>query len=162
MYELFVDLDGVLVDFDEGVKRITGSYPSELSSRSMWTQLARAPGFYEQLDWMPDGHELWNAVREFSPTILTGLPMGRWAEPQKRAWCARELGADVPVITCLSRNKAKRAREVTPARKTPVLVDDRAWIREAWEEIGGIFVHHTDTTSSIARVEEIFDRERAG
>ncbi len=162
MYELFVDLDGVLVDFDEGVKRITGSYPSELSSRRMWTQLARTPGFYEHLDWTPDGRELWNAVRELSPTILTGLPMGRWAEPQKRAWCARELGEDVPVITCLSRHKAKRAREVTPARKTPVLIDDRERIREAWEEIGGIFIHHTDAASSIARVHEVFDREHAG
>jgi hypothetical protein len=162
MNQLFVDLDGVLADFDSAVKRITGAYPSELDVKSMWSQLARTDGFYEHLDWMPDGRELWNAVRDLSPTILTGLPLGRWAEPQKRAWCARELGPEVPVITCLSRNKAKRAREVTPERATPVLVDDRERLREAWEGIGGIFVHHTSARSSIERIESIYGRSLTG
>lgn len=35
------------------------------------------------LDWMPDGRELWEGVESLQPTILTGLPMGKWAEPQK-------------------------------------------------------------------------------
>lgn len=37
----------------------------------------------EHLDWMPDGRELWDGVAHLQPTILTGLPMGNWAEPQK-------------------------------------------------------------------------------
>lgn len=37
----------------------------------------------EHLDWMPDGRELWEGVEQLHPTILTGLPMGTWAEPQK-------------------------------------------------------------------------------
>lgn len=32
---------------------------------------------------MPDGRELWGGVESLRPTILTGLPMGNWAEPQK-------------------------------------------------------------------------------
>jgi hypothetical protein len=158
MCKLFVDLDGVLVDFEGGVKRVTGLMPWEQSQRSMWSQLARTPGFYEHLDWMPDGRTLWEAVRKLEPTILTGLPLGRWAEPQKRAWCARELGPDVPVVTCMSRDKAKRAFQLTPEDATPVLIDDRDRIREAWEKMGGIFVHHTDADSSVQRTEEIFGR----
>ncbi|HKJ86866.1 MAG TPA: hypothetical protein VKA06_12370, partial [Spirochaetia bacterium] len=90
------------------------------------------------------------------PTILTGLPLGRWAEPQKRAWCARELGPEVPVITCMSRNKAVRAREATSDAETPVLVDDRDWLRESWEEMGGVFVHHTDAVTSVEEIEALF------
>lgn len=37
----------------------------------------------EYLDWMEDGRDLWDGVRDLQPTILTGLPMGDWAEPQK-------------------------------------------------------------------------------
>ncbi|MFP4114862.1 MAG: hypothetical protein ACOC1I_03285 [Spirochaetota bacterium] len=161
MYRLFVDLDGVLVDFESGVKRVTGRLPHEQTQRSMWSQLARTDGFYEHLDWTRDGRELWEALKEHEPTILTGLPLGRWAEPQKRAWCARELGPGVPVITCMSRNKAKRAREVTPPDATPVLVDDREWLRDRWEEMGGVFVHHTDAASSIERVNAIMRRGSA-
>lgn len=37
----------------------------------------------EHLEWMSDGQELWNSIVDLHPTILTGLPMGKWAEPQK-------------------------------------------------------------------------------
>jgi len=158
MHELFLDLDGVLVDFDAGVKRVTGNLPSELSPRRMWPQLARADGFYEHLDWLPDGRRLWTAVEPLRPTILTGLPMGKWAEPQKRAWCARELGAEVPVITCMSRDKAARANEAVPRGRTPVLVDDRERLRESWELMGGLFVHHTDAESTLRALEAIVQR----
>lgn len=37
----------------------------------------------DTLEWMPDGRELWAGIVDYNPTILTGLPMGTWAEPQK-------------------------------------------------------------------------------
>lgn len=37
----------------------------------------------EHLEWMSDGRELWNNIVDLQPAILTGLPMGKWAEPQK-------------------------------------------------------------------------------
>lgn len=39
--------------------------------------------------------------------------------PQQRKWCKRELGEDVPVITCMSRDKH------TYCRPGNVLIDDR-------------------------------------
>lgn len=152
MYKLFVDLDGVLADFDRGVLDLTGSSPADLHPKRMWPRIARANGFYEHLNWMQDGRVLWNAVRERDPVILTGLPMGSWAEPQKRAWCARELGTDIPVITCMSRQKAQKAAETTPAGTTMVLIDDREKLREPWEAAGGMFILHRSAESSIAEL----------
>ncbi|MFP4509023.1 MAG: hypothetical protein ACOC4I_06030 [Spirochaetota bacterium] len=154
MFKLFVDLDGVLADFDRGVQDLTGRPPDQLHPKRMWAAIARADGFYENLRWMEDGKVLWNAVRSNEPTILTGLPMGSWAEPQKRAWCARELGPDIPVITCMSRHKAARAAEHTPENAVMVLVDDREKLRESWEAAGGVFILHTDADSSIAALTE--------
>lgn len=37
----------------------------------------------EHLEWMTDGRDLWEGIVDLHPTILTGLPMGHWAEPQK-------------------------------------------------------------------------------
>jgi len=157
MYHIFLDLDGVMADFDEGVRRITGRSPDQLSPKQLWGSVARAKGgFFDQLPWTSDGPQLWEATRHLKPTVLTGLPMGKWAEPQKRAWCAERLGAEVEVITCLARHKPVRAREwcdrhlaETGERLTPVLVDDRPKYREAWEEAGGIFITHTSALSSI-------------
>ncbi len=107
---------------------------------------------------MPDGHELWGAVSGLDPTILTGLPLGRWAEPQKRAWCTRELGKGVPVITCMSRDKEKHARAVTPDGIIPVLVDDRIRLEKAWSEMGGVFVHHRSASRSLKELGRLFPK----
>ena len=152
---LFVDLDGVLADFDRGVQALTGRFPSEQPPGVMWPILARSGHFYAELEWMPDGKELWASVKPFAPLVLTGLPRGRWAEPQKREWCRRELGPDVEVITCLSREKAIRARERTPEGITPVLIDDRGSLREAWEAMGGVFIHHESAEGSIQELRAI-------
>ncbi len=149
-YSLFIDLDGVLCDFDGAVRALFGREPHELKPGEMWSRIARTPGFYEHLAWLPDGRELWKHVAPYSPTVLTGLPRGSWAEPQKRAWCRRELGADVPVITCMSREKAERAREAAPEGTTLVLVDDRQSVGERWEAAGNIFILHRSARESIA------------
>jgi len=154
-YRLFLDLDGVLADFDAGVLKATGSLPSDLGDKQMWPVLARTPGFYEHLPWMADGRDLWEFSRSHSPTILTGLPLGRWAEPQKRAWCARELGASVPVLCCLSREKGQRAAESLEPGETMVLVDDRLKVQPGWDAAGGRFILHLSAASSIAALKEL-------
>jgi len=80
--------------------------------------------------------------------------MGNWAEAQKRSWCSRELGFEVEVITCLSRQKGARGRE-RAGSMVPVLVDDRIKLKESWEEAGGIFIHHTNSRQSIQALKEL-------
>ncbi|HYE48868.1 MAG TPA: hypothetical protein VEB20_04710 [Azospirillaceae bacterium] len=147
--QLFLDLDGVLADFDRGVEILTGRRPDQQSTRTMWGALSRAPDFFGTLELMRDAKELWDYCRPHRPRILTGLPLGRWAEAQKRRWVANMLGADVEVITCMSRDKHLWSG---PGH---VLVDDRAKLKEAWEAKGGTFILHTDAASSIARLKEM-------
>jgi hypothetical protein len=148
--QLFVDLDGVLADFDGAVRRICGAAPDAIDPGRMWKAVAHTSGFYEHLDWMPDGQELWAAVKSLEPIILTGLPRGNWAEPQKRRWCARELGQEVPVIACQSREKHLEARQVIDHDVVPVLIDDRQKLQADWEDVGGIFIHHLSSVESLA------------
>jgi hypothetical protein len=140
---LFLDLDGVLADFDRGVREVTGQPPEALPLRSMWAALARAPRFFETLAFMEDAELLWRFCAPYQPTILTGLPLGSWAPAQKRRWVARMLGASVPVITCMSREKPRYSG---PGH---VLVDDRAEAGAGWEAKGGTFVHHRSASASI-------------
>jgi hypothetical protein len=151
--KLFVDLDGVLVDFDSGVIKTTGAGPAGQNRRRMWAALAGTGAFYENLEWLPDGKALWKSILHLSPTILTGLPLGNWAKPQKLAWCARELGPEVPVVTCMSADKARVGRKLTPEGVVPVLIDDRESIEESWSSMGGFFILHRKTESSL---EELF------
>lgn len=146
---LYLDLDGVLADFDRGVLELTGAHPWELEPRVLWSSAARHGAFFEELAFMEDALELWEHCRPYSPVILTGLPRGRWAAPQKRAWVARMLGEHVEVITCMSADKPKWSG---PGR---VLVDDREKTLAPWEEQGGVFIHHHSAAESIAALEAL-------
>lgn len=146
---LFLDLDGVLADFDRGVEAVTGKRPEDLPLKTMWAALAHAPRFFDTLAFMHDAQALWEFCAPLRPTILTGLPLGNWAPAQKKAWVARMLGAHVPVITCMSRDKPRWSG---PGH---VLVDDRASAGPGWEAKGGSFIHHTGAEGSIAHLREL-------
>ena len=146
---LFLDLDGVLADFDRGVETVTGRRPEELPLKTMWAALARAPRFFETLEMMHDAEALWRFCAPHRPTILTGLPMGAWAPEQKKRWVARMLGAHVPVVACMARDKPRWSG---PGH---VLVDDRDKHRHLWEANGGIFVHHKSAAASIAELKAL-------
>ncbi|MCJ7421879.1 5' nucleotidase, NT5C type [Sphingomicrobium astaxanthinifaciens] len=151
---LFLDCDGVLADFDGGVKALTGLDPQAFQEKvgvgGFWKTLARADDFYANLEPLPGALEMVEALAHLSPTILTGLPLGRWAEPQKRAWAARWLPG-VPIITCMARDKWKYA---APG---DVLVDDREKQRAAWEEkAAGRFILHRSPAQSLEQLGRIY------
>jgi hypothetical protein len=147
--KLFLDLDGVLADFDRGVEAITGKRPDELATSTMWRALARHGDFFGALEMMADAQHLWDFCEPYDPTILTGLPRGDWAEPQKRRWVANMLGRDVDVITCWSRDKPRWSG---PGH---VLVDDRKSLREPWEAKGGVFILHVDAERTIEKLQAL-------
>jgi hypothetical protein len=152
MPQLFLDLDGVLADFEAGAHALLHMSPQQYQDRhgpgAFWKKLATAPDFYGSLMLMPDARMLMDAVRHVDPIILTGLPIGKWAEPQKRAWVERHFPG-LQVITTLARNKP---RYCSPE---DVLVDDQERHREGWEAAGGVFVHHTDAGSTCAQLNKL-------
>lgn len=152
MPRIYLDCDGVLADFDKGAEAILGMPPRQFENRhglgQFWKRLATAPGFFERLDLMPDAMELYEAVRHTDPVILTGLPRGKWAEPQKRRWAERHFPG-VPVITT---SAALKREHCHPG---DALVDDRDHFRHLWEQEGGVFIHHKDAASSIRQLEAL-------
>ncbi len=157
---LFLDLDGVLADFDEGARRVLGtdnSYKWEWvhGKKKFWGMLNAAPEFFYNLPMMEDARYLWSNVEYLNPVILTALPnSGDGAvDRQKRAWVAENLGTHVPVITCLTYEKPSYCRP------GDVLVDDRTVNAAEWQNAGGIFVHHTSAITTVPRLEAIFHPE---
>lgn len=150
---LFLDADGVLADFDYGVRQLLGMRAKDYIERhgraTFWERLASAPNFYGTLIEMPDARILFDGVKHLMPTILTGLPIGSWAAPQKVEWAAEHFPG-VPIITCLACDKHLHMHP------GDVLVDDREKHRAAYEAAGVVFVHHKDARDSLARLAEIF------
>ena len=150
--QIFLDCDGVLADFDRGAEAIFGMPPAafeaQFGSSEFWKRLAKAPDFFGSLALMPDAFELYEAVRHRNPVILTGMPRGNWAEPQKRRWAHRHFPG-VPVITTMAALKHEHRHP------GDVLVDDRDKHRHLWEAEGGVFVHHKDAGGSIRALRDL-------
>jgi len=151
MPTVYLDCDGVLADFDKGAAKVFGMPPGEYERRfglkRFWAELAATPDFFNTLDLLPDAMELFEAVRDLSPVILTGLPRGSWAEPQKRRWAERHF----PGVEVITTTAALKREHCDPG---DVLVDDRDKYRHLWEGAGGIFIHHRSASASIAQLRE--------
>jgi hypothetical protein len=151
MPTIYLDCDGVLADFDRGAERVFGLPPREYERRfglkRFWATLAAAPDFFNTLDLMPDALDLFEAVRAQEIAILTGLPRGNWAEPQKRRWAARHF----PGVEVITTSAALKREHCRPG---DALVDDRDKYRDLWEGAGGVFIHHRSAAASIAALRE--------
>lgn len=150
--KLYLDMDGVLADFDRRAADILGMpskfFEERYGAKAFWGVLQDSHDFYNSFPVMIDAPFLIDAVNHLNPTILTGLPMGDWAEPQKRAWGKRWLPG-YPMICCRSKDKSNFCEP------GDIIVDDRTEYRHLWEAKGGIWITHTSAYDSIRELKTL-------
>ena len=134
---IYVDMDGVLIDFVGAVRRLTGVTPSDYYKgqpepyrvKDFWKIVRRyAPDVYAVAPLMGDAMELWSGVNAIASeagaavSILTAVPLLQSfpnAPADKRASVDRYLGTDV--IMELGPYAVDKQLRATP---TSVLIDD--------------------------------------
>jgi hypothetical protein len=144
--QVWLDCDGVLADFDEGFRKLTGTDPQlyeELYGTSaFWSRIAKANSFFENLPVMAEGKALYNSIAHLRPIILTGTPNGDWSITQKLRWRDKHYPG-VPMVTC--RSKDKRIY----CQPGDVLIDDLLKYESLWKDSGGQFMHYTQNANQI-------------
>ena len=167
--QVYVDMDGVLVNMDKGFEAASGGYtPDNLwkspefhgdkkaAKKSFWKIIGRVPNFWINLEPMPDALALWDFVRDNfknpKPVILSA---GQGADivAQKTAWIRKHIDPTVKVIIApAGEKKPEYIFQATPGQRvTHVLVDDtqkniNVWDNEAKHQVA---ILHTDAASSI-------------
>lgn len=149
---VYVDMDGVLTRWIEGVARLFRVDPAVLHAaqeqgrdvcdalgitREMLRDEVDALGslFWVMLDAYDDGLSQWSSLAardDVKVRVLTSPGSFRWAASAKMEWCREALGPDVrPIIT---------AEKHLLARPGDLLVDDSATNCDRWRERGGAAV----------------------
>lgn len=152
--KIFVDMDGVLADFDRHYAATIGPLPdrSDPARDVDWSKINDVE-FFAGMPPMPDAFELWDYVGHLygGAIILTGCPTtGRaQAERNKREWVSRHLGFSIEVRTVLSKEKSQHC---APG---DILIDDWEKYRPLWEAKGGVWITHTSANNTINRLHQL-------
>ena len=158
MATIFLDMDGVVADFDSYANSILGystlggkRYPPE-----DWAKISENPRFYYELDICPWANQLVAAVHEvadlhnYDIKFLTAIPRANdvpWCFTDKVLW-AQERWPDIPVwFGPYSHDKQHHCRP------GDILIDDRDDNITAWNLAGGLgILHQGDVDATLTKL----------
>lgn len=153
MITLYLDMDGVLANFEKRFKEIKSHHPDHIKFRDA-VMLHR---IFEDLEFMPDTQELLNHVSKLNKVnieILTSMgtfdtQRGFEAKTQKIHWLNKH---NIPYKANFVRTKAEKARYATP---TSILIDDSVGCITPFNIAGGHGILHTKSSETIGILDNI-------
>ena len=151
--KVFLDMDGVLADFDSP---IINQFGSKKEWNDRWDLLD--PNFFHDLNKLPDDDKLVEYVRGlFDVHVLTAIPKkGKFdgARKQKYAWCYNHYKIYPSYIHVCFRSE-KQFFAVEEALQPNILIDDNAKNVAEFKAKGGIAILHTSTDQSIKELQQL-------
>jgi hypothetical protein len=151
-YTIYCDMDGVLVDFDRGYQELTGMTTQQadaMGGDTFWEPLTKAGAkWWITLNWMPDGKQLWNYIKKYTPILLSAPSKQESSRLGKRVWVKREL----PDVKLILRPASQKQQYASP---TSILIDDRQKNIDQWEAAGGIGILHTSAANTIEQLKQL-------
>lgn len=159
----FVDLDGVLADFEYQLLRVAGVRVHDVEDDAMWAHVNAYDSsgeWFLDLPLMPGARELWSHIRQFSPTILTATGRaGERAAEQKKAWVLKHFGITPDRVIAVRKSEEKAAYMTVPGS---ILIDDNLQrCVLPWTAAGGRGIHHVNYRMTLAQVAKHLDSDRA-
>jgi hypothetical protein len=158
-YIIFCDMDGVLVDFDKGYEDLTGLHTKHADvqdSNDFWNKFKSSLAeknmeeydYWANLEWMSDGQELWNYIKQYNPYVLTAPSRDPGSKLGKKEWVQR-LDNMKNIYFRAAQNKSDFSG------RNRILIDDRADTIEKWNKAGGIGILHTSTQDTIEQLKKL-------
>lgn len=155
--EIFVDMDGVLSDFD-GHARAHGKFNPDGSTK--WDQLDQ--NWWRTMPAYPGMKDFYESLRQITNTRILTAPVSssgcyagkaQWVEDM---WPERGIFAILDLIICRAEDKQLLARP------HHILIDDRQKNIDEWVKAGGIgILHKGDYAATLVQVKQAVAAIRA-
>jgi cytidyltransferase-like protein len=151
-YEVYCDMDGVLVDFERGYEELTGKNirgNHVKGDGDFWQPITDAGvEFWTKLKWMSDGKQLWDYIKKRKPNLLSAPSREESSRIGKHIWVEN----NIPGVNLILRAADKKQEFASP---NAILIDDRADNVQRWKDAGGVGIHHTSAENTINELEKL-------
>lgn len=158
---LFLDMDGVLSDFDSHVRHLLGKSLHDFNtSQEGWDAVQPYKDtFFTDMLPLPDAHSLVQEVLDlagdygFHIAVLTAIPkIGRMpsARLQKHCWINKYFPEFSGSFNIGPHAEHKQFHCIAG----DILIDDSIMNIDQWQAVGGIGIYHTSAIESISMLEK--------
>jgi len=153
MITLYLDMDGVLCNFDKAYRKLD----PEKADRKKFREAVFTYKIFEDLEFMPDAQELLNYVSKLDGIkveMLTSMGtfdshQGNEAKSQKITWLNKH---NIPYKPNFVRSKEEKSQY---AHDHAILIDDSIGCIRPFNEKGGHGILHTTAQDSIQQLHDV-------
>jgi hypothetical protein len=160
-YKVYLDMDGVLADFDQRFRDLSGmepkEYEAEYGTEEFWNFIDEKNKirFWVGIPVMPGAKQLVDAVKNYDYEILTAPSAKKQSRLGKRLWIRnhQDIFGGAPKINF---KKAKEKHLVKPElSQYDILVDDRKDTINRWNEAGGTGIFYQNINQVLSDLKKL-------
>ena len=160
-YKVYVDMDGVVADFDQRFFDLSGMMPKEYENKygknAFWEFIDEGENklkFWIGIPQMSDAQSLMDYVSQYNYEMLTSPSIKQQSLMGKGLWIKNHTNKG------LFKSKPKvnyrfAKNKVEFAAPNHILIDDRADTINSWNAAGGIGILHTSASNTINQLKKL-------
>lgn len=143
---VYLDLDGVMADFDAHFPATFGLDHRGMADDDMWSTINGHPSYFRDMPPCAGAVEFFRSIEHLAPIILTACPKSNYPHVagQKREWVREHLSATATILPVMG----GRHKPLFMHAPGDILVDDWEKNTAAWTAAGGVAILHRDFGST--------------
>jgi len=161
-YKIYLDMDGVVADFEQRFKDLSGMGPREFESKygknEFWDFIdeKHKVGFWVGIPPMEGAKQLVDYVSKHDYVMLTAPSIKKQSRLGKALWIRNHTGDIFPSKPTVIFKAAKEKHKVKPSlTEKDILIDDKASTIDNWNTAGGTGILYTSSGQAISELKKL-------
>jgi len=160
-YKIYVDMDGVVADFEQRFRDLAGMGPREFEEKygknAFWDFIDEGDNklvFWVGIPPMSDAKQLIDYVSKYDYEMLTAPSLKKQSLMGKGLWMKNQTNKGLfPSKPKVNYKSAKNKKDF--AAPNNILIDDREDTINSWNAAGGIGILHTSAANTISQLKKL-------